>query len=510
MMKMINNIFLFCLLLAMSGSLTGCKGSGGDNRPNIIFLLTDDQRFDALGCMGNSEILTPRIDELASMGVLFTNYYNTTAICMASRATVMTGMYEFKSGCNFQHGPLTQDKFDISYPVLLQKAGYRTGFAGKLGFAVVPAGSDANSSYHSNDRMPMDQFDWWRGWPGQGYYETAKNEFMLEYAEEFPHVSGALGAAAAEFLRESKDGDQPFCLSVSFKAPHSPVRPDPEYDQVYADQSFTKPCNYGVESSGHLPVQSKTDRQFTRLGKRWYPDKYDESLADYYQLIYGVDVAVGMILDELKVLDMEENTIIIFTTDNGYFCGSHGFGGKVLPYEEGSRAPLIIYDPRSRSAGKGERSAALSGNIDMAPTILDMAGVEVPTAMDGVSLTPLLKDPDQIVKEDQLIIQAWGESAAQCLSLVRGQYKYLYWYYGEGMEPVEELYDLKADCAEMKNLAGVEGNEESLMEMRSIYDRYLEQWKQECDAQHRYAEYGQLFDREIPWDQKAHLIRKSK
>ena len=148
MMKMTSNIFLFCTLLAMSAGVTGCMGSGGENRPNIIFLLTDDQRFDALGCMGNSEIQTPRIDELASMGVLFTNYYNTTAICMASRASIMTGMYEFKSGCNFQHGPLTQDKFETSYPVLLQKAGYRTGFAGKLGFAVVPAGSDANSSYH--------------------------------------------------------------------------------------------------------------------------------------------------------------------------------------------------------------------------------------------------------------------------------------------------------------------------------------------------------------------------
>jgi len=509
MMKMTNNIFLFCILLMVSGSMAGCKGSG-DDRPNIIFLLTDDQRFDALGCMGNSEILTPRIDELASRGVLFTNYYNTTAICMASRATIMTGMYEFKSGCNFQHGPLTQDKFESSYPVLLQKAGYRTGFAGKLGFAVVPAGSDANSSYHSNDRMPMEQFDWWRGWPGQGYYETAKNEFMLEYAEDFPHVSGALGAAAVDFLRQSKDGEQPFCLSVSFKAPHNPVRPDPEYDQVYADKSFTKPCNYGVESSDHLPEQSKTDRQFTRLGKRWYPDKYDESLADYYQLIYGVDVAVGMILDELEELDMEKNTIIIFTTDNGYFCGSHGFGGKVLPYEEGSRAPLIIYDPRSETAGKGERSAALSGNIDMAPTILEMAGVEVPAVMNGVSLTPLLMDPDQTVKEDQLIIQAWGEAAAQCMTVVRGHYKYLYWYYGEGMEPVEELYDLEDDCAEMKNLVGIEGEEGPLTEMRAAYDRYLEQWKQECDEQHRYSEYGQLFDREVPWDQKAYLIRKSK
>ncbi|MCK4748503.1 MAG: sulfatase-like hydrolase/transferase, partial [Bacteroidales bacterium] len=357
MMRMINfqRVVWVFIILPLSIAACGSKsGSTKATKPNIIFLLTDDQRFDALGCMGNSEIKTPRIDELASKGLVFTNYYNTTAICMASRATIMTGMYEFKTGCNFQHGPLTQDKFESSYPVLLREAGYRTGFAGKFGFGVVPGDTKSNSNWHSHDRMPMDKFDWWRGWPGQGKYETADNEFMEEYAEEYPHVTRALGTAAADFIRESGDQDKPFCLSVSFKAPHSPVRPDPEYDHVYEGKTFTKPCNYGVDAAVHLPDQSKSDRQFKKLGKRWVPKNYDEAMAQYYQLIYGVDVAVGMILDELKELGLDDNTIIIFTTDNGYFCGSHGFGGKVLPYEEGSRAPLIIFDPRSESAGKGK------------------------------------------------------------------------------------------------------------------------------------------------------------
>ena len=409
MMRMINfqRVVWVFIILPLSIAACGSKsGSTKATKPNIIFLLTDDQRFDALGCMGNSEIKTPRIDELASKGLVFTNYYNTTAICMASRATIMTGMYEFKTGCNFQHGPLTQDKFESSYPVLLREAGYRTGFAGKFGFGVVPGDTKSNSNWHSNDRMPMDKFDWWRGWPGQGKYETADNEFMEEYAEEYPHVTRALGTAAADFIRESGDQDKPFCLSVSFKAPHSPVRPDPEYDHVYEGKTFTKPCNYGVDAAVHLPDQSKSDRQFKKLGKRWVPKNYDEAMAQYYQLIYGVDVAVGMILDELKELGLDDNTIIIFTTDNGYFCGSHGFGGKVLPYEEGSRAPLIIFDPRSESAGKGKTCNALSGNIDMAPTILDMAGMQIPEQMDGASLVPLLQDPEMKVKENQLFIQA--------------------------------------------------------------------------------------------------------
>jgi len=458
--------------------------------------------------MGNSEIQTPNIDELAEKGLVFTNYYNTTAICMASRANIMTGMYEFKSGCNFTHGPLHEEKFQASYPVLLREAGYRTGFAGKLGFAVLRSGMKENSAYHTMDRMPVEDFDWWRGWPGQGYYQTEKNEYMVEYADEYPHVTRALGAASIDFINESLEIGKPFCLSVSFKAPHKPVTPDPEYDDVYKGMDFTEPCNYGVEAAEHLPQQAKSDRQFKRLGKRWKPEVYDVALGKYYQQIYGIDVAVGMIMDEIERLGIEENTIVIFTTDNGYFCGSHGFGGKVMPYEEGARSPLIIVDPSSKSAGKQLRSDALTGNIDMAPTILEMAGLDVPDEMDGVSLIPLLKDPEASVKDHQLFIQAWGEDAAQSMSVVKDNYKYIYWYYGEGMDPAEELYDLDDECLEMKNLATGEDMQGKLVEMRTIYDDYLEKWKSECVDGNNYPQYGVLFDRNIAWEEKAGILSK--
>jgi len=338
-MKRINvNILKTACLVIMALSLLACKQE--TEKPNIIVLLTDDQRYDALGCMGNPDIQTPNIDGLASQGILFRNYYNTTAICMGSRAILMTGLYEFNSGCNFMHGPLKQEKFEQSYPVLLQQSGYRTGFAGKFGFAVWQEGMKENSSYHTMDRMPVEQFDWWRGWPGQGYYETEKNEYMVEYADDYPHVSRALGAAATDFIKESSEMDQPFCLSVSFKAPHSPVRPDPEYDDVYKGMDFKEPCNFGEPGAEHLPLQAKSDRQYKRLKDRWLGEKYDEALAKYYQQIHGVDQAVGMIVQALEEAGVEKNTVIIFTSDNGYFCGSHALGGKVLPYEEGSRAPL--------------------------------------------------------------------------------------------------------------------------------------------------------------------------
>ncbi len=507
-MKRKNRSFLTAAgLLIMLGGLIACNSE--DEKPNIIFLLTDDQRYDALGCMGNDEIQTPNIDALAEDGLLFTNHYNTTAICMASRATIMTGMYEYKSGCNFQHGPLIQERFEQSYPVLLRNAGYRTGFAGKFGYAVIQPDMKDNSSYHTMDRLPVDQFDWWRGWPGQGYYETEKNEYMVEYAEEYPHVSRALGAAAVDFIRESSEMNQPFCLSLSFKAPHSPVRPDPEFDHVYADKKFTKPANYGLAGAEHLPEHPKTDRQYQKLFKRWEGDNFDGALADYYQQIYGVDQAVGMILDELKKLGIDDNTIVIFTTDNGYFTGSHAFGGKVLPYEEGSRSPLIIYDPSSKTAGEQLVSHSLTGGIDMAPTILEMAGLPIPEEMDGVSLIPVLNDPEFEVKEHQAFIQAWGNPAAQSMSVIWKNYKYIYWYYAEGMDAAEELYHLDKDNNEMNNLAAVPEMISTLEKMRSVYDEHLTKWKEEYKEGSNYDKYGVLFDRNIAWEDKKEFATKN-
>ncbi|MBG7630702.1 MAG: sulfatase-like hydrolase/transferase, partial [Bacteroidetes bacterium] len=402
-LRLVGMIVLACLMV--QNTIAQNKGS----KPNIIFLLTDDQRYDALGIMGNDEIQTPNIDKLGKQGVVFTNFYNTTSICMASRAQMMTGMYEFKTGCNFTHGPLTTEKFQKSYPVLLRKAGYKTGFAGKFGYAVKDD-TEANSSYKSNEDMPMDQFDWWKGWPGQGYYQTKKNEFMVEYAEEYPHVSEALGAASVDFIQEYANKKEPFCLSVSFKAPHNPVSPDKKYDDIYAGKTFTRPPNYGKAGAEHLPEQAKLGRQYQRLGEPWREENFDYAMSRYYQLIYGIDVAVGMIMKELEKQGIADNTVIIYTTDNGYSTGAHAFGGKVLPYEEAAKGPLIIYAPGSKSENEGWRNHAITGNIDMAPTILDYAGLPIPKNMDGESLIPLMEKKKAKVKEHQAIVQAWGES----------------------------------------------------------------------------------------------------
>ena len=506
-MKTLRCIISPVLILALFCACNGQDPSSRrkQERPNIIFLLTDDQAYNTVGYSGNGQVKTPNIDRLAQDGIWFNNYYCTTSICMGSRATYMTGMYEYKTGCNFMHGPLSKDKFAGSYPELLQEAGYRTGFAGKFGFAV-KEDPNSGSGYNDYGVMPVDEFDWWAGGPGQTKYETAQNKYIARYAEECPHSSRSYGAAAQDFIKESVMDGRPFCLSVSFKAPHGPLSPDPVFDTVYENTIFDKPVNYGRESAGHLALQSKLGRQYLRLFGGDYMKKFQESYRKYHQLIYGVDYAVGMIREELERQGIADNTVIIFTSDNGYNLGSHGFGGKVLPYEEGCRAPLIVFDPRSRSAGEKWHNEAVTGNTDIAPTIIELAGLPVPENMDGESLLPALEDPDVDFREALPVIQAWGSAPNLAFSLVTEEWKYIYWYFGDNMDPAEELFDLRNDPYEMKNMVAEESAKKVLEDMRKLYDSEIQRWKDEAVTTGHYKEFGTLFDRHVPWAQKEDLI----
>jgi arylsulfatase A-like enzyme len=501
----LKEFFAFSAALGIAGPSKHIYALKNEKKPNIIFLLTDDQAYTAMGCYGNKQVKTPNMDKLGQAGVIFDRHYDTTSICMASRASIMTGMYEYKTGCNFMHGPLSRKLFEKSYPILLKHAGYRVGFAGKFGFSVREDPTDS-FNYQKYEDLPVKDFEWWAGGPGQTKYETAMNQYIAQYAEKYPHSSRAYGAAAQDFIKESKEDGRPFCLSISFKAPHMPFTPDPFFDNVYEGVTFEKPVNYGPAGAEHLAKQGKLGRQYTRLFRAWSDEKYQDTFRKYLQLIYGVDYAIGMIRNELEKQGLAENTIIILTSDNGYSCGSHGLGGKVLLYEEPCRAPLIIYDPRSPLAGKGLKSSAVTGNIDLAPTILDIAGLAIPGNMDGVSLLPIVKNPEKKVREVLPIIQAWGSAPTQSLGVVSKGYKYIYWFYAEGMEPTEELFDLGSDPYEMKNLAGVASYNKQLIRMRSHYDKVVEDWKNNAVAYSDYQQYGVLFDRTIPWAKKKDLI----
>lgn len=488
-----NRIILTCfLVLSTLSPLTSAE------KPNIIFLLTDDQTVTAAGCYGNKYIITPHLDKLASEGTRFQHYYNTTAICMASRASIMTGLYEYRHGCNFSHGDLPRITFDHSYPLKLRKAGYFTGFAGKVGFVI---------KGEPFDQLAND-FDDWAGGPDQTHYETAKNKGIARYAEKYPHCSRAYGAWAQDFMKKAKQSGKPFCMSISFKAPHLPFTPDPIDLKLYESiRTFPRPANYGPDNGKHLSAQVHTSRAATGY-REWVTD-YDGSLRRYYALITGVDAALGMIREELQRQGLSDNTVIIYTSDNGYNCGAHGFGDKVLPYEEASKSPLIIHDPRLGQQHRGKTSGAIVGNVDLFPTICSLAGIDVPTGIDGKNLLPLLTTPEGKVRDWLPLFNFWGTPSAQSMAVVSPEWKYIHWYYGgEHMRPTEELFHIGADPIEMHNLAMK--SPDVLQAARAAYDAEILAMKSSVIPTHGYSPYPVLFDRNIAWSEKAARSKSQK
>ena len=463
--------------------------SVADDRPNIIFLMTDDQNVRSLGCYGAPGVETPNIDALAADGVAFDRHYDTTAICMACRATVMTGLLEYRHGVNFGtgtvgDGQMRKEDWEQSYPMLLHKAGYRTAFAGKFGFTI----EDTSKS----GRYPEDDFDMWGGGPGQTSFITARNKSMVQYAKNYPHSTRSYGAFGSDFIKESAKKDQPFCLSISFKAPHRPVQPDPLFDDIYAGALFPKPENFGREHGMHFPEQSRRGRQYQRFEEWHYNDAYDEVMAKYYQLIYAVDVAIGMIREAVETAGVKHKTLIIFTSDNGYLCGAHGYGSKVLPYEESSRVPLIIYDPRSEK--KAGRCNVATGNIDLAATILD-AALGRPNHGNGTSLLKHYVNNNN-PKRDRIIplINVWGPEQVFSLGFVKGEWKYIYWpYTGDGMKATAEMYNLKEDPLELHNRINDNATRDIRVQLEKDYANLIHDWTQQAIDRPHYKKAVNLF-----------------
>ncbi|MCU0918566.1 MAG: sulfatase-like hydrolase/transferase [Planctomycetes bacterium] len=263
-------------VLWLASFTTLCTAAAESERPSIIFLLTDDQTIGAVGCYGNKDIITPNIDKRASEGVRFASHYHTTSICMASRASLMTGRYEYRHGCNFGRGNLERRFFANSYPVKLRQAGSFTGFAGKIGFVL------DGEKFEVFEK----EFDVWAGGPGQTNYETKKNEGIAKYADRYPHCSRAHGAWAQDFIKSARHSGKPFCMSRSFKAPHLPPIPDPIDMRLYeSKETFTRPPNYGVEKGEHLSEQVHTSRAATAY-REWVTD-YNDTVRNYYARITG-------------------------------------------------------------------------------------------------------------------------------------------------------------------------------------------------------------------------------
>ncbi|WP_321470887.1 sulfatase [uncultured Paludibaculum sp.] len=420
----------------------------GQRRPNILFLLTDDQRWDSLGCMGNRIVRTPNIDRLSRGGVTFGEQFVTTAICVTSRASIFTGQYARCHGVTDFNRQFSAEQLNRIYPVALRHAGYRTGFIGKWGLDKAPAPSDA--------------FDYWAGFLGQGKY--------FPNGEPGPHLTTIMTSQAQEFLRTCKQ-NQPFCLSVSFKAPHvqdddpRQFLYDPADASLYADQRMPVPKTMDSESITKLPLSVQRSEGRRRWGVRFStPELFQQSVKGYYRLISGIDRSVGTMLGELDKLGLRENTIVIYTGDNGFYLGEHGLAGKWFMHEESIRVPLIMQGPGIAS---GRRVDAMSLNVDLAPTMLDLAGVPIPDEMQGRSLRPWLEGRIPAWRrewfyEHKFRANGWIPPTEG----IRTE-RWKYTRYPEESPVFEELYDLNVDPLEERNLAAEADHRSTLETLRT-------------------------------------------
>ena len=337
---------------------------------NIVVLLADDVRFDSLGAAGNPFVHTPQLDQLADEGVMFTRAAVTTAICGVSRASLLTGQWMSRHGQR-DFGAFKTPWAD-TVPGRLRAAGYQVAHVGK---------------WH-NGPFPAENYDFARRYEGTHWLEKERGQKV--------HVTAQNEADALEFLRTRTEG-KPFYLQVAFFAPHAEDKhpqqflPQPQSFELYNDGPVPVPPNMGADSVARLPdfLSAAANEGRNRFNWRFdTPGKYQAMMKNYFRLLSEVDATCGVVLAELDRLGLRENTLVIFTADNGYLHGEHGLADKWYPFEESIRVPLIIRDPRSPAA-RGVRSSAWALNVDLAPTILDAAGVNAPEGMQGRALTPL-------------------------------------------------------------------------------------------------------------------------
>lgn len=415
-------------------------------RPNIVFILADDQRNDVLSIAGHPIVQTPTIDKLANNGMRFTNAFVTTSICAASRASIFTGLYESKHNYTFGKDPIKKEYTQKSYPYLLKKSGYHTGFVGKFGVKI-----------EDKDSLIPKMFDFFKPAPQNAPYFEKLADGSRRHSAEIK------GDQAIEYINQQSN-ENPFCLSISFNAVHAvdgnktPGNeghyPYPKaVAHLYENIKMPQPNLSDPEIFENHPDFLKNSMNRVRFHWRWdTEEKYQINLKAYYRMISGYDRVIQRVLDALKAKGLDDNTIIIYMADNGYYMGNRGFAGKWSHYEESIRVPMIIYDPRKSVKERGLISDKMALNIDIPSTILDYANVEIPGIYQGASLKPLINNTIEDEWRNNFMIehQMNHSEIPKYVGLRNKQYVYAIYY--EQNPPYEYLHDLEKDPDQLKNL----------------------------------------------------------
>jgi len=453
---------------SMNGTLTAATpappSSAAAQRPNILFVITDDQRWDMMGNV-TPALRTPEMDRLAREGVRFERAFVTTPICAASRASLLCGVVERTHRYTFKTPPLASRWVEASFPKLLRDAGYRTGYVGKFGITTRPGAT----------RRLYDSF-----------VATAPPYWKKQPDGSLRHLTDIEGDHAARFLEESaraSDG-RPFCLTVGFNAPHADD-PDPlqyawqkEVDDLYGDVRVPKPPLSEPEFYNGLPAFL---RDGTMNRHRWYwrfdfESKRQQMTKGYWRMISGVDLVIGRLRKKLEELGMAENTVIVLMGDNGMFLGERGYADKWLPYDPSIHVPLLMFDPRGRVTKPVGRPTAFALNIDIPPTLLDLAGIHAPSSMQGRSLVPLARgETPADWRADVWIEHLMMEPSIRKHEGVRtGRYRYSRYFEAEPV--LEELYDLQTDPLETVNLVNSPAQRDTLRSLRARTDELRSQY----------------------------------
>jgi N-acetylglucosamine-6-sulfatase len=410
---------------------------------NVVFILSDDHRYDAMSFMNHPLAKTPHMDAMAKNGAHLKNAFVSTSLCSPSRASILTGLYTFRHRVIDNQRAVPDGT--LFFPQYLQDAGYATGFIGKWHMG------------HANDD-PRPGFDYWFSFKGQGQYYPPNDKYTInDNGKRVPqdgYITTLITRKAIEFLEQQTDRDKPFCLYLSHKAVHGPFTPEPKHKNTLANAPFELP-----DSSINL-----NDNQLNR--PRWLLDQrnswhgmdfplhtgssVEELYKSYCEALRSVDDGIGAVMSQLKKMGIHDDTLVIYMGDNGYMFGEHGLIDKRVAYETSSRVPMLMQCPSIIKGGTVVDEVV--ANIDVAPTIMEAMGLKTPPHMDGQSFLPLALGKSIPWRDYFLYVYYWEQNYPQTpthFSLRGDQYKYTTYY---GVWDSDELFDIRRDPMEQDNL----------------------------------------------------------
>ncbi len=411
-------------------------------RPNIVFILGDDHRWDAMSCAGHPWMKTPHLDRLAARGARFQNAFVTTSLCSPSRASILSGQYMHAHGVSDNFSRLPENL--ATFPKLLKQAGYRTGFMGKwhMGDAMLAGGEDYSD-------VPQGGFDHWIGCKGQGEYRDPWLNINGRRQKVNGYFTDIMTEQALSFL--AKPSSDPFLLYVSHKAVHADFEAADRHKGRYAKAPVSTPPSASVRQGKPAWLLKKRDVSRHGLAHLYEGRQTLESLSQgYAETLAALDDSVGAVLDAVDRRGIAENTLFIYMGDNGYLLGEQGLADKRVMHDPSIRVPMLAAWPNRIPAGATPEAFAL--NLDVAPTVLESAGLPAPSSAHGRSLLPLFSPQPPAWRDGFVYEYFWDWEAMHTPGVLGYRTKdYAYMEY-QGIWDRNELYDMRVDPDQLRNL----------------------------------------------------------